>query len=63
MPDLERGQMVAAVMYVIIALFLAGNVVSRQRRAALRKATIALYAAAVVVVLGLIALWLTGHET
>ena len=62
MPDLERGQMVAALMYVIIALFLAGNVVSRQHRAALRKATIALYAAAVAVVVGLIALWLAGRD-
>ena len=62
MRDIERGQMVAALMYVVIALFLAGNVVSRRHRAALRKVTIALYAAAIAVVAGLIALWLAGSE-
>ena len=63
MPDLERGQMISALFYLIIALFLAGGVVSRHRhQVALRRASIALYAVAVVVVIGLVALWLAGGE-
>ena len=62
MPDLERGQMIAALFYAIIALFLASNVAAWRSRMTLRRVTIALYALAIAAVMGLIALWLVGSE-
>jgi hypothetical protein len=60
MVDLNRNRMIAALTYLIIAVFLASRFGSLRGRSWMRRAAIALYLAALAGVLALVGLWAAG---
>jgi hypothetical protein len=57
--NLDRAQAIQALSYVVMALFLAGGLVTRYRRQ-FRWAAIGLYGVAVAIALVAVGLWLAG---
>jgi hypothetical protein len=57
---LDRERLVQGLMYVAMALFVSGALVSTRHWRAVRWAAVGLYGAAVVVVLVWIGVWLAG---
>jgi hypothetical protein len=58
---LDRNQMVQGLMYLAMALFVSGALVSSRHRRTVRWAAIGLYGAAVAVVLVWVGVWLWGR--
>jgi hypothetical protein len=58
--DLDQNRLLGALTYLFIALFLASGVASIRARRGFRRTAIALYVAALALVLVLVGLWLAG---
>ncbi|HEX3884962.1 MAG TPA: hypothetical protein VHW66_20075 [Stellaceae bacterium] len=58
---MDRERLVQGLMYLAMALFVSGALVSARHRRTVRWAAIGLYGAAVVVVLVWIGVWLAGR--
>lgn len=58
---LDRAQLMQALSYIIIVLFLSGGLVSARYRRQMRWAAIGLYAAAVALALVWVGMWLAGR--
>ena len=61
MPRVDHTQLIAALSYLTIAVFLSAGVATARYRAGLRRAAIVLFAVAMGLALALVAVWLVGR--
>lgn len=60
MPNLDRQQLVGALMLLVMALFVGRNLVNEPYRKSMQKVLVALYLLAVAIILVWVAQWLFG---